>query len=223
MRKNITLLFLLVLAVDIVSAATLHGTIYDMDLNPTSGIIVHVNSTPQQRFLSKDGTYSFELSPADYRITADYGFYHAEENISVRNEGTFVYDLFLFPELDEDLLDEDVDVGDSYFEVSWAWLPAVVIIIVLAIIFYITLRLKKPEKKAKPEEKSKERKEEKDELVKVVEFIKKSGSRATQKEIRKEFPLSEAKISLMIAELEDKGIVRKIKKGRGNIIILQKQ
>ncbi|MCK5026255.1 MAG: winged helix-turn-helix transcriptional regulator, partial [Nanoarchaeota archaeon] len=59
------------------------------------------------------------------------------------------------------------------------------------------------------------------ELQDIVEVIRKNGGRTTQKEIRKQIPLSEAKISLMIAELEDKGIVKKIKKGRGNIIILR--
>lgn len=56
----------------------------------------------------------------------------------------------------------------------------------------------------------------------IVSIIRKEGGRTTQKEIRKHIPLSEAKISLMIAELEHKGIVTKIKKGRGNIIILKK-
>ena len=55
---------------------------------------------------------------------------------------------------------------------------------------------------------------------KLVVFLKERDGRATQKEIRKQFPLSEAKISLLIAELESKQIVKKIKKGRSNIIIL---
>ena len=53
-------------------------------------------------------------------------------------------------------------------------------------------------------------------------MLKEEGGRATQKAKRKEIQLSEAKISLMIEELEHKGIVEKIKKGRGNIIILKK-
>ena len=56
----------------------------------------------------------------------------------------------------------------------------------------------------------------------VIDIIKKEGGRTTQKDIRKQIPLSEAKISLMIAELEHKGVIEKIKKGRGNIIILKK-
>ena len=57
----------------------------------------------------------------------------------------------------------------------------------------------------------------------IIRIIKENKGRITQKDIRKQIPLSEAKISLMITELEDKGIVKRIKKGRGNIIILSKK
>ncbi|MEK6827817.1 MAG: hypothetical protein AABX78_00550, partial [Nanoarchaeota archaeon] len=60
-------------------------------------------------------------------------------------------------------------------------------------------------------------------LEHLIKIIKKEDGRTTQKDIRKQIPLSEAKISLMIAELEHKGIIEKIKKGRGNIIILKRK
>jgi uncharacterized membrane protein len=54
----------------------------------------------------------------------------------------------------------------------------------------------------------------------MLSLLAKNQGRMTQKDIRKEFPLSEAKISLIIAQLESAGKISKIKKGRGNIIIL---
>jgi len=60
-----------------------------------------------------------------------------------------------------------------------------------------------------------------EELQQVYGIILEAGGRVTQKEIRKQIPLSEAKISLMVSELESKGYVEKIKKGRGNIIIIK--
>ncbi len=60
-------------------------------------------------------------------------------------------------------------------------------------------------------------------LREIVEFIVHEGGRTTQTEIRSRFPSSEAKISLMITELEDKRVVRKIRKGRGNIIVLEEK
>ena len=57
----------------------------------------------------------------------------------------------------------------------------------------------------------------------VLDLLKKRGNRLTQKEIRDEIAeIGEAKISLIIAELEAMGKVKKIKRGRGNIIILKK-
>ena len=58
-------------------------------------------------------------------------------------------------------------------------------------------------------------------LQEIVDFIKSKENRVTQKDIRKQFPQSEAKISLLIADLEKRGLVEKIKKGRGNIVILK--
>ena len=54
---------------------------------------------------------------------------------------------------------------------------------------------------------------------KVLDFVKQQGGRVTQLDIRKKFPSSEAKISLILTDLEEQGKIRKIKKGRGNIII----
>lgn len=56
----------------------------------------------------------------------------------------------------------------------------------------------------------------------VIGIIEKSGGRITQKDLRKALPYSEAKVSLMITNLEIRGIIRKIKKGNSNVIILTK-
>ncbi len=61
-----------------------------------------------------------------------------------------------------------------------------------------------------------------EQLVKeVIEFIESQGGSTTQKDIRKKFTSSEAKISLVITELAHKDRIEKIKKGRGNIIVLK--
>lgn len=57
----------------------------------------------------------------------------------------------------------------------------------------------------------------------VITTIDKNGGRITQLELRKMLPYSEAKISLIISELEDAGYLKKIKRGRGNVLILTYQ
>jgi len=61
-----------------------------------------------------------------------------------------------------------------------------------------------------------------DDLREVLRIIEKSGGRITQLDLRKALPYSEAKVSLMITDLESRGIVKKVKKGRGNVIILNR-
>ena len=55
----------------------------------------------------------------------------------------------------------------------------------------------------------------------ILNILSKNGGRILQKELRKQIPLSEAKISLLISDLESTGKIKKIKKGRGNIIIIK--
>ena len=60
-----------------------------------------------------------------------------------------------------------------------------------------------------------------DDLKEIIEILERLGGRMTQKELRTKLNCSEAKVSLMITDLEDKGLVHKVKKGRGNIILLR--
>lgn len=62
-----------------------------------------------------------------------------------------------------------------------------------------------------------------DDLQALYEAIIQSGGRVTQKDLRKKFTCSEAKVSLMLADLEDRGLIKKIKRGRANIIIAETQ
>jgi uncharacterized membrane protein len=77
-----------------------------------------------------------------------------------------------------------------------------------------------------PPEKSRGKEERKnielpDDLKELYDIILKKGGRTTQKDLRKEVIYGEAKVSLMIADLEDRGLIKKIKKGRSNIIIAE--
>ncbi len=57
-------------------------------------------------------------------------------------------------------------------------------------------------------------------LQEVLSIIRGRDGRITQKDLRLLLNCSEAKASLMITDLEDRGLVKKVKKGRGNVIIL---
>ncbi len=245
MIKKIMVILMLLISIQTCYAATIYGNIYDPNLNLMKGRVeVEVDSSPRQYQVSTDGTYSFFLLVGQYTIKAKYEQYGrvkyiAEEKIVVKDEGRFVHDIVMYPspEEEERLANETLGEPENDSNEKQGILLFVIIgsvfIVSILLVFYI---LKKTRKKEHIQEKKEEgsesfavaKKEEKDvespeSLDGIIKIIKDSKGRVTQKEIRKQIPLSEAKVSLMISELEDKGIVKRIKKGRGNIIILSKK
>ena len=208
----------------IASAATVHGTIYNLFLESQKNAIVEVNSEPKQTFIAKNGEYSFNLPKGEYTITAKYMedselLSAAFQNVSIVDNGDFVLDLILFDATYEDfeLLDTpnlNIDTGETKFP----WLIVFIIVLILfSGIGYLFYSKNKPVIK---ENHLDEKEVSKDELEQVLSIIKSESGRITQKDLRKRLNLSEAKVSLMVAELQSLGKVKKIKQGRGNIIVL---
>jgi len=202
---KIVIILLILLSIPMVYASTIHGTVYDLSLKPVKDVIIEVDSQPPQKLVSKDGTYSFSLEKGSYTIKAETISAEkslVEERITIVDDnGNYVLDLFTLP--------EQIEQKPENPNILWYIIPAIIIGILILFIF----------KKRKPKIEIKE--QERTDLDNLVKIIKDNGGRITQKELRKHFPLSEAKVSLMITELESKGKIEKIKKGRGNIIILK--
>ena len=214
--------------------AVVHGNVYDLSLNKVQGAIVEVNTTPAQFYIAKDGTYSLDIQRGTYLIAAEEkenGQVLSLENrtIAVLQDGNYVIDFILFPVIEEEAL-EDFDVSDVAGSDTYAMNIALIVVAALLTGGILFAYFRKKDKTAgvyKGEEKKAETKEPRekespdDYLAQTLAVVRKNGGRATQKDIRKEIPLSEAKISLLIAELEHKGKIEKIKRGRGNIILLK--
>lgn len=219
--KNWCILLILVgLVASPTLAANIHGTIYDFELNKINKVIIEINTQPTQKYLSADGSFNLEVPMGDYILTAKQmnSNLATKENLTIIENGNYSYDLFLIPdiELNDEILadleytttmEEDVSALNTYS--FWLIFSAIILVIIIITSFIILKRKEKPE-------------ENEDLASKFLVVTKKNGGRITQKELRKEFPYSEAKISLVITELEHKGKIEKIKKGRSNIIILKK-
>lgn len=220
-------LFLLVLLVPLASAATLTGAVYDAQLDVLTNSVITIDTQPQQRLVSTDGTYTFDVPEGNYTITVRAplrGNMTSTERVVVDTPGTYQFDLFFFPSVDEDeaFLDE-LDTVETLPELSGQpsssaivlRLLVVALLVVAGIGLFVLLRRRSAmvvdEFFDGPNE-----------LDAVVKQIKAAGGRITQKELRKKLPESEAKVSLMIAELESQGRLKKIKKGRGNLLVLKK-
>ncbi len=244
MKKIILFVVFLLLFTSLALAATIKGTVYNSNLDAEQNVLVEVNSQPKQQFLAKIGEYQFHLSLGNYTIKATKNNLTVTEELQVAKEGDYLLDLFLLPSFaEEETLftetQENFFSEDYLSETSWWSYGIAGIIIIILIIRVIRAKKKygplppfrlwrrktvKKETEPKPEEKSEvlEQVPEPGYLDEAINIIKKHEGRISQKELRKEMIyLSEAKISLILTELEHKGQIEKIKKGRGNVVLLK--
>lgn len=223
MRALLTSLWLLLpllLLTPLVAPAELQGVVYDETLEPMRNALIEIDTTPRQRLLSTDGTYRFVLPPGNYTILVTYpgdlGNATARDTVTVVGDGTFQFDLFVFPGLEDvaELEDEYEPAPEVPFETQ-SVLPELLLIIAALLLggLYVLYRLhaKAPSRALR----------ESDDAEAALRILREAGGRMTQKELRKLLGQGEAKTSLLIADLEGRGLIRKVKQGRGNIIILQ--
>ncbi len=215
-------------AIGLENMARVHGGVYDwytLELLPNA--IVEVNTTPVQKIVATDGTYSFDLPSGDYVIKAVYyegRLLYGEENITIVSPGDFVLDIVMFPPVDENVFDNDIfddwNFPEAKVDYGWIYLVAASMGVLMAFVFLFRRKSRKAKTREPPS--SFKVVELPKDLKEVLDVVIQNGGRITQKELRKKLPYSEAKVSLMVADLEDRGLLRKIKKGRGNILVVTK-
>ena len=220
--RVVILLLMLLLLIPVAFSATIYGTIYDLSLNKADNVKVEVNTEPRQFYVSKNSSYAFNVPIGNYNVKAEQHIGNllvssVTENITIKDNWVYVLDLILFPKIEEEL-ENDIEVIQIP-ERRFDFLPVIILLLSVAFLIYFFKRKKAVKKEVEKEYKDIKAESDLDEVIRI---IKEEGGRATQKDIRKKIPLSEAKISLMIAQLESEGKIKKIKKGRGNIIILNR-
>ena len=227
------IVILALICLNVVSAATISGSIYDLTLQKESSSIVEINTVPNQLIVSKTGDYSFKVKPGNYILYAHTTSSLAKESIIINDDGEYTLDIILEEQLTS--IPKDLPITDSDINVStsipqeyiysmngiglWMIIGIILTLSILIAILYLLISSRK-HKSVKADAAIESAQLDSYEH-KVLQLVKKD-KRVTQKDLRKELPLSEAKISLIISDLEDKGKVRKIKKGRGNILIFIK-
>ncbi len=239
MKISLLISFLFLIFLPFTLAATIQGTVYNDDLTQQTNVIITINTTPSQQILAKTGEFSLAAPIGTYELIAKKGNESTIEILEVTQEGTFTHDIFMLPGLDdEDLLDSDQENIENIESLTsdqspkWPYYIFTLILILLLIRIIYARKKYGPlsvfRKKIKQEQQKtteqiiKEIEAEPSILEKTKEILKKHDGRMYQTDLRKELNyLSEAKVSLIITELEHKNEVEKIKKGRGNIIILK--
>ncbi|MBI4155501.1 hypothetical protein HY498_05460 [Candidatus Woesearchaeota archaeon] len=223
--KTVTLVIIVLLYLSLqVSAAEITGKSYSPNLTPLKNVIVEINTQPEQIVVT-DPSYTFTVNPGEYTLKARYENeerYYLEENLTVKQEGKFSHDLILFYSLEEEEVPlpdlEDINFTTKPKKLDFAYLIVFMIAVLLGLLSYKFI--KKSKSKEIKETKPQEVQEIKEDLTQVLEILKQNNGRMNQKDLRKQLMLSEAKVSLMVSELESLNKLKRIKKGRANIIIL---
>lgn len=221
--KTYLLLFLL-LAPNVLGAQV-HGDLYDLYLNPIDHAVITIDTTPIQRFIIINHSYSISLPNGTYRLHAQsmngkITTGTAQESITIDHEGNYTIDFIIAPEIDQglELNDTDFDLPSTESAQSGSPWPLAIAGLALLGVFLFARKHKRP---TAPENRPAivQAAIEPSDIDKALDIIKKEGGRMTQKDLRNHFPLSEAKVSLMISEMEHKGLIQKFKVGRGNVLV----
>jgi uncharacterized membrane protein len=205
------------------TAATIHGRVYLWETLEPVNAIVEINTTPLQKMVTENGSYSFEVPPGVYKLKAYLigSDLYAEENVTIVTEGSYVMDLVLFPSIEYPQFEEISKVEflvEDGGQNNFFYLIPLLLAVGIALLTFWIFRRKKVEEIEFEDEKAPGLP---DDLKEIVEVLVKEGGRISQRELRRKLGYSEAKISLMVADLERRGIVEKVKKGRGNLIFLR--
>ena len=221
------LLIISLIAIEGAIGAVVSGKLYDGHFNQLNNVLVEITTFPTQSFVSKDGAYSFTLTDGRYTLIA----YFRQQNgttiftskeVLVSGGGSYTVDLILDQPFTGVPPVITLPLSTRIFNALKKNYPFILFGVFLAAVFVsVLVILWRKLRRAKPPQPSKP--ELPIELSQLLALVAKGGGRVTQRELRKKLPdISEAKISLMISELEASGHLTKIKKGRGNIIVLKR-
>lgn len=232
--------------------ATVHGAVYDWEtFKLLENTIVEVNSTPPQSQLAKYGLYSFDLPMGIYILKASYYengelVSYREETLNITDEGDYLLDMLLLPAYpDSNLNDSDfpktttvpneAPLFQDQDSKSTIFLIVTGSLLIAGAIVFLVLKKRQSSQNgdlktsfyeadySSSENTTDDGVSLPQDLQQVVRIIKANGGRITQRELRSKINYSEAKVSLMVSDLENRGIIEKFKKGRGNIIVLKQE
>jgi len=242
-------LFGLILLHTFLFSTTIYGSLYNANdmkkLNQVVVLVEYNNATIFQRVFDK--TYSLDLNNGAYTIRA-YTYenktikYYASYNINVRDKDISLdmllapYELYkMMPDFKQpDLPIPEAETNKNGNRTISLLLPLIVFLAILIfggyVLFTNANEMAKREDKAKRRANMKTADDGKDrddktldeDCLSVIAVLHENGNRMKQKEIRDILNFSESKMSLIITELEVSGYIKKIKRGRQNILKLKK-
>ncbi|VVC02529.1 Uncharacterised protein [Candidatus Bilamarchaeum dharawalense] len=227
---------LLILTLTLLHSTTISGEIYDADsMKVLNNTIVTVEGSGGHIILQQlsDSPYSIDVESGNYTVRA-YHFqngtltYYSDYKVLV-NQNNVQLDLVLLPyellslspgftpppavnHANLDGNSNNTKDSDPPYLLYFSILIILILILALAYWFFTKKKIEQPTEKFEPDH----------DCQVVLKILRENEGRMIQKELREILGFSETKMSLIITELEVSGCIKKIKKGRENILKLVK-
>lgn len=244
-------LLLFLLASTVSGATLLGQVIDGETFEPVPKAIVSINTVPEQTRLVDENGYAFTVTANGTYLLQAFVLDQnkitktTRETITIVDQGEYYLDLVVFTDLDlnsdlRDILQDDAissltpldeDSPPSPPSLLTGLIGLLMIAILATAVWHYRFR-KKPSEPLPTPTKAKETTPlesnhhgliaiSDDKKNQTVDLLRKRGGRMMQRELRHELNFGEAYASLLIAELESENKIKKLKHGRGNIIILK--
>ena len=189
-----------------------------------ANIITFKGSALYKHFLPE---FLGEITPRDL----DLEIIASEDFFTKSQQEIMQFDLVLLPEELRNILPEDLQTDENKTDTNNGntngdnketdYTPFIIAFVLGTIIFVVGyFFIQKKQKEVEPEDDDKINEELDDDCKKVLKILGENEGRMNQKEIRDILNFSETKMSLVVAELETVKKIKKIKKGRQNILKL---
>jgi uncharacterized membrane protein len=222
------ILFVVLLVPFVLANAKIEGAIYDAQLEPIAKVVISINTTPEQMKVSHDGYYQFIVPTGNYEMVVSAtrnGTIKeiARSNVTVFDNGSYTKDLYV-PDGKLQFSSPVTVVAPAYI----VYLPYILTaVLILGIVLGYNLFTKHKEKLPTPVKPAvfKKVRKIKQKIVKidqahlrVLQIITANQGKYTQKQLRKDFACSEAKMSLIISAMEKDQLIIRKKDGRSNML-----
>jgi len=223
------------------SATQIEGDVYSADsLFPISGVVLKASGPASVQVVLEEGNYSLELPPGEYEISAyyydgDYLKYYFREDVYVEGE-QMRYDLVLFsPDDFEEVMEfvsyeiEETPEAGLVDEKTLQIIAGIILLLFFLfgfVLYYFIFNKSADEavsgmkRLSRPSEPRGELDEEE---KRILDILSKSEGMNTQKELRGIMKCTDTKMSLLVSSLEARGHIKRIKRGRENIVKLVKK
>lgn len=230
----------IIICLNLLYSITLFGDVYDAEeFEKLDNVVIKISGETTLQFIVNN-SYNIKLNPGNYTIYAykyDMGklkYFTKDQVLAVEESQQF--DLVLLPSEFADIYDLDFDLPNAedipkqqpnFIDSIVNGIVILAALVVIAGVIYLITKTKteKSLSNIPGDQQSAHKNIDEDEVPEldddckiVLKILEENEGRMIQKEIREILNFSETKMSLLVAELETLGRIKRIKKGRENIL-----